>query len=43
MTISSEETPLIKFYQLEDTVLQQVDSATYLGILIHKSLKFSNT
>ena len=34
MTISSKETPLTKFYQLEDTVLQQVDSATYLGILI---------
>ena len=41
MSISSKETPLTKFYQLEDTVLQQVDSATYLGILIHKSLKFS--
>ena len=42
MTISSKETPLTKFYQLdEDTVLQQVDSATYLGILINKSLKFS--
>ena len=41
MTISSKKNPLTKFYQLEDTVLQQVDSATYLGILIHKSLKFS--
>ena len=38
MTISSKESPLTKFYQLEDTVLQQVDSATYLGILHHKQV-----
>ena len=40
MIISSKETPFIKFYQLEGTVLKLVDSATYLCILRHKSLKF---
>ena len=35
------EDPLTKFYQLDNTILQQVDCATYLRILIHQSLKFS--
>ena len=34
--------PLSKFYQLDDTILSHVDSATYLGILLHKSLSFSD-
>ena len=41
MTITNKEDPLTKFYQLDNTILQQVDCATYLGILIHQSLKFS--
>ena len=41
MTITYKEDPLTKFYQLDNTILQQVDCATYLGILIHQSLKFS--
>ena len=41
MNITNKEDPLTKFYQLDNTILQQVDSATYLGILIHQSLKFS--
>ena len=32
MSLSSSETPLVKFYELSRTVLQQVDCATYLGI-----------
>ena len=39
MTITNKEDPLTKFYQLDNTILQQVDCATYLGILIHQSLK----
>ena len=41
MTITNKEDPLTKFYQLDNTILQQVDCASYLGILIHQSLKFS--
>ena len=41
MNITNKEDPLTKFYQLDNTILQQVDCATYLGILIHQSLKFS--
>ena len=41
MTITNKEDPLTKFYQLDNTILQQVDCATYLDILIHQSLKFS--
>ena len=40
MTITNKEDPLTKFYQFDNTILQQVDCATYLGILIHQSLKF---
>ena len=41
LTITNKEQPLIKFYELDGTVLQQVDCAMYLGILIHKTLRFS--
>ena len=33
---------MLKFYQLNNTILEHVDSATYLGILLHKSMKFSD-
>ena len=36
------ENPISKFYQLNNTILEHVDSATYLGILLHKSLHFSD-
>ena len=42
MTITNISSPLSKFYQLEDTILSHVDSATYLGVLLHKSLSFSD-
>ena len=42
MTITNMSSPLFKFYQLEDTMLSHVDSATYLGALLHKSLSFSD-
>ena len=41
LSATSMENPLTKFYELNNTVLEHVDSATYLGILIHKSLSFS--
>ena len=41
LTVTNKEDPLVKFYELNNTVLEHVDSATYLGILIHKSLRFS--
>ena len=41
MTITNEEYSLTKFYLLDNIILEQVDCATYLGILIHKSLNLS--
>ena len=40
MSLSSTENPLVKFYELSGTVLQHFDCATYLGIALHKFLKF---
>ena len=42
LTVSNMENPLTKFYQLNNTILEHVDNATYLGILLHKSLHFSD-
>ena len=42
LTVSNMENPITKFYQLNNTILEHVDSATYLGILLHKSLHFSD-
>ena len=42
MCISNTKSPVtIKLYEIDNTVLSHVDSATYLGILLHKSLKFN--
>ncbi len=40
MSLSSSENHLVKFYELSGAVLQHVDCAIYLGIALHKSLKF---
>ena len=40
--MSNLENPITKFYQLNNTILEHVDNATYLGILLHKSLHFSD-
>ena len=42
LTVSNMENPVTKFYRLNNTILEHVDSATYLGILLHKSLHFSD-
>ena len=42
MTITNMSSPLSKFYQLEDAILSLVDSATYLWVLLHTSLSFSD-
>ena len=42
LTISSMAQPLSKFYEIDSTFLERVDSATYLGIIISKSLRFSS-
>ena len=34
MTVSRSTTPLLKFYQIDNTILDNVDSCTYLGILL---------
>ncbi len=39
LTVTNKEQPLSKFYELDGTILDHVDSATYLGILIHESLR----
>ena len=41
MIITNMSSPSSKFYQLEDIILSHVDSATYIGVLLHKSLSFS--
>ena len=40
MTTTNKENLLSKFHQLINTILEQIDCASCLGILIHKSLKF---
>ena len=42
LTVSNLENPITKFDLLNNTILEHVDSATYLGILLHKSLHFSD-
>ena len=42
LTVSNMENPLTKFCQLNNTILEHVYSATYLGILLHKPLHFSD-
>ena len=42
LQISNVKEPLLKFYQLEHRVLKHVDAAKYLGILIEKTLSFSD-
>ena len=42
LTISNRRETLSKFYQIEGNVLANVDIATYLGVLINKSLSFSD-
>ena len=41
LTITNLETTTTWFYTLNNVILQHVDSAKYLGIRIHKSLRFS--
>ena len=41
MTITNLNEPTQWFYSLNSVVLDHVDSAKYLGVLIHKSLQFS--
>ena len=41
LTITNLETTTTWFYTLNSVILQHVDSAKYLGIRIHKSLRFS--
>ena len=42
MTISNSATPLTKFYEIDNRILQHVDVATYLGVIINRSLDFSD-
>ena len=42
ITISNPATPLSKFYEIENRILQHVDVATYLGVIIIGSLDFSD-
>ena len=35
-------TPLIKFYQIDNTILDNVDSCTYLGILLTSDMSWSS-
>ena len=35
-------TPLVKFYQINNTIIHHVEKTKYLGILIHKSLEFDH-
>ena len=36
----NHQSPLIKFYELNNVVLHHVEATQYLGILIHESLEF---
>ena len=42
MSVTNIESPLTKLYEINNTVLSHVDAATYLGVLIHKTLKFND-
>ena len=42
MTISNSATPLTKFYEIDNRILQHVDVATYLRVIINRSLDFSD-
>ena len=42
MTVSRSTTPLLKFYQIDNTILDNVDSCTYLGILLTSDMSWSS-
>ena len=42
MTISNSAKPLTKFYEIDNRILQHADVAIYLGVIINRSLDFSD-
>ena len=42
LSVCSSTNPLIKFYEIDGNILEQVESAKYHGATIHESLEFSD-
>ena len=42
LTVSSSAQPLSKLYEIDGSFLQHNDTATYLGIIIHRTLEFAD-
>ena len=42
LTVTNKENPLLKLYQIDDNILQHVEMATYLGVLLTGDLSFSD-
>ena len=42
LTVSASAQPLSKLYEIDGSFLQHVDTATYLGIIIHRTLEFAD-
>ena len=42
LTVSASAQPLSKLYEIDGSFLQHVDTVTYIGIIIHRTLEFAD-